>query len=87
MVSLFTYSLRPGRLIALEFISQFIENVVKVVLVLHDVEHELHKLLINLVDQSLQRLPLNVNQNDLNDVWELLVVHFLHKLLLILAYL
>lgn len=88
LVLLFVWQrLRPRRLVSFELISQLVEDVVEVVFVFHDVENQLQKLVIDFLHESLQRLPLDVDEDDLNDVWELLLIHFFHELFLISFYL
>lgn len=74
-----TYTLRSRRFVALEFISQLVQDVVEVVLVLHDVEHELQQLLVDFLDEALELLSLDVDEDDLDDVGELLLVHLFHE--------
>ena len=78
-----TYRLRPGRLVTFELIPQLVQDVVEVVLVFHDVEHKLQELLVDFLHESLQRFSLDVDQDDLDDVGELLLIHFFHEFLLV----
>ena len=71
--------MRSRRFVALEFISQLVQDVVEVVLVLHDVEHELQQLLVDFLDEALELLSLDVDEDDLDDVGELLLVHLFHE--------
>ena len=69
-----------------KLILELLEDVLEVVLVLHDVQHYLLHLLVQLVHLVLELLALTVNQDDLDDVWEVLLVDYLHELLLLVQH-
>ena len=69
-----------------KLILELLEDILEVILVLHDVQHYLLHLLVQLVHLVLELLALAVDQDDLDDVWEVLLVDYLHELLLLVQH-
>lgn len=71
-------------LVSSEFVLELFENVLEVILVLHNVQNQLEHLFVYFLDQILKLPFLAINQYDFNNIGKLLLEHLVEKCLLLL---
>ena len=70
-------------LFAAELVPELVQDVVEVILVLHDRQHQLQHQRVDVVHHVLELPLLGVDQDDLDHLWELLLKHIFHEVPLV----